>query len=77
MSENRTRPHMPFGACIPEEARQHLHAAGKEFRRSVEALLPEGFITHQKQARKEVLLAWRSLIDAALERFEESESKAT
>lgn len=76
MNESKSRPQKTFDACIPEEARQHLRAAGKELRKSVEALLPEGFVKHQKQARKEVLLAWRSLIDAAIERLEESESKA-
>jgi hypothetical protein len=76
MSENRTDPQMPFDSCLPEEARQHLRAARKEFRKSIEALLPQGFVTHQKRARKEMLLAWRSLIDTALERLEESESKA-
>lgn len=76
MSESKTRSQKPFEGCIPQEARQHLHAAGEELRKSVAALLPEGFVTHQKKARKEVLLAWRSLIDAALERLKESESKA-
>ncbi len=76
MNESKTRPPMSFEACIPPEAREHLRAAGEEFRKSIEALLPQGFVTHQKKARKEVLLAWRSLIDAAIERMEEGESKA-
>lgn len=76
MSENKTRSQMPFEACIPEDARQHLRAAGKELRKSIEALVPKGFLTHQRKARKEVLLAWRSVIDAALERLEETETKA-
>ncbi len=77
MNENKTPAPKAFESCLPEETRQHLRAAAKEFRKSIEELLPQGFVTHQKRARKEVLLAWRSLIDAALERMEESESKAT
>jgi len=33
-------------------------------------LLPEEFRTHMRNARKEVLLAFRSLLDAAIERTE-------
>lgn len=76
MTENKTRTQKSFEACIPEETRQHLRAAGEELRKSVQALLPEGFVTHQKRAQKEFLLAWRSLIDAAIDRLEKSESKA-
>jgi len=76
MTESKTRSQKPSEGCIPEETRQHLRAAGEELRKSVEALLPEGFITHQRKARKEVLLAWRSILDAAIARLEESESKA-
>jgi hypothetical protein len=41
---------------------------GKEF-------LPEEFRAHLKTARKEMLLAMRSLIDAAIERVEEKPTK--
>ncbi len=37
--------------------------------------LPPGFIEHRKKARKEMLLAWRSLIDAALERMDEKKQE--
>ena len=56
---------------IPEEARQHMRAARAEFRESIKTLLPPGFIEHRRRARKEMLLAWRSAIDAALERLQE------
>ena len=40
-------------------------------------LLPEEFRTHLKASRKEILLAMRSLIDAAIERTEEKPKKKT
>jgi hypothetical protein len=60
-----------FRGKIPEEARQHMRAARAEFRESIKTLLPPGFIEHRRRARKEMLLAWRSAIDAALERLQE------
>jgi hypothetical protein len=41
----------------------------------VETLLPPGFIEHRRAARREMLKAARSLIDAALEKMEEREKK--
>ena len=35
--------------------------------------LPPGFIEHRRKARREMLLAWRSMIDAALERMDGKE----
>jgi len=32
-------------------------------------------VEHRKKARKEMLLAWRSLIDSALERMDKKEQK--
>lgn len=55
---------------IPEEVRQHVHAAREEMRESMKAFLPPGFVEHRKNARREMLLAWRSMIDAALERMD-------
>lgn len=57
---------------LPEETRQHLRAAGDEFRQGLEGLFPPKFVDHKRRARKEFLLAARSLIDHALERFEEA-----
>jgi hypothetical protein len=34
-------------------------------------IVPEGFKTHMRAARKEMLLAWRSLLDDAIARLEE------
>jgi hypothetical protein len=40
-------------------------------------LFPDEFRTHLKTSRKEMLLAMRSLIDAAIERTEEKPKKKT
>ncbi|HSR48755.1 MAG TPA: hypothetical protein VLL77_12305 [Anaerolineales bacterium] len=56
---------------IPDETREHLHAAREAFRRSYEGLFPPEFVAHRREARKEMLLAARSLIDHALKRMEE------
>jgi hypothetical protein len=34
-------------------------------------LLPEGFLEHRRAARKEMLLAVRSMLDAVIEKMEE------
>ncbi len=57
------------------EARGHLKAAREEMRKSIEALFPPGLAEHQRAARKEGLLAVRSVIDAALVRMEERAKK--
>jgi len=75
MAEKTTR-RKPFEKEIPEEVRQHVRAAREELRESMKAFLPPGFVEHRKKARKEMLLAWRSLIDAALERMEKKQEKA-
>lgn len=55
---------------IPEEAREHFKAAGEELRKSFESMFPPGFVEHRRAARREMLLAVRSLIDAAIEHTE-------
>jgi hypothetical protein len=62
---------------IPEEVRQHARAAREELRESMKALLPPGFIEHRRKARKEMLLAWRSLIDSAIERMDRTKDEET
>jgi hypothetical protein len=61
---------------IPEEVRQHVRAAREEMRESIKAFLPPGFVEHRKNARREMLLAWRSLIDSAIERMDEKQEEA-
>ena len=61
----------PHTYKIPEETREHLRAARDEMRKSMETLLPPGFLEHRRAVRKEMLLAARSLLDAALKRMDE------
>jgi hypothetical protein len=53
-----------------KEAREHARAARASMKKSLEELIPRGFIEHRRAARKEMLLAMRSLLDAAIERME-------
>ena len=71
MDEKKTRRRR-FEDEIPEEVRQHARAAREELRESVKAFLPPGFVEHRKKARKEMLLAWRSLIDSVIERIDQT-----
>jgi hypothetical protein len=59
-----------------EEAREHMKAARTSVRRGFEDLIPKGFVEHGMAARKEMLLAMRSLLDAAIERMERRSSTA-
>ncbi|MBC8496232.1 MAG: hypothetical protein H8D37_01095 [Chloroflexi bacterium] len=68
MAEKKLSPKCP----VPEETRQHIKSARSEMRKSVEGLLPPEFIAHRHAARKEMLMAARSLIDHALERTQEN-----
>ena len=52
------------------EARAHAKAARSSMLRSFEDLIPHGFLEHRRAARKEMLLAMRSLLDAAIERVD-------
>ena len=72
MNESTTR-RKRFEDEIPEDVRQHVRAAGEELRESIKAFLPPGFVEHRRKARKEMLLAWRSLLDSAIERMDEKE----
>jgi hypothetical protein len=53
-----------------KEAREHAKAARASMKKSFEELIPHGFIEHRRAARKEMLLAMRSLLDAAIERID-------
>ncbi len=74
--DDKTSKRRPFEGKIPDEAREHLRAAREELRDSVRALFPPEFVQHRRKARKEMLLAWRSFIDAALERIDEKSTEA-
>jgi hypothetical protein len=69
-----TKQRKPFEDKIPEEARKHMRAAHEELRESIRVFLPPEFSEHRRKAGREILLAWRSLIDRALERVDEKES---
>ena len=73
MYERKTHRH--YENQIPEDVREHFREARRELRESMKEFLPPGFIEHRKKARKETLLAWRSLIDAALERMDEKKEE--
>lgn len=70
----KTARRKPFEDRIPEEVRQHVRAARQEISESLQAFLPPEFIEHRRKARKEMLLAWRSMIDSALERMDEKKA---
>ncbi len=53
-----------------EEVRQHMKAARAAWKKSMEEILPLGYREHRRTARKEMLLAFRSMLDAAIERIE-------
>ena len=67
----KTARQKKYESHIPEDARQHFRAAREEMRNGIKTLFPEGFFEHRKSARREVLMAWRSMLDAAIERMDE------
>lgn len=67
----QTSSQKSFRDRIPADAREHMQSAREEMRKGIEALLPEGFVKHRRAARKEMLMAWRSMIDVAIEKTEE------
>ena len=69
--------HEEGGASKMKEAREHAMAARASMRKSIEELIPRGFIEHRRAARREMLLAMRSLLDAAIERTEKKTEKKT
>ncbi|MGD8603673.1 MAG: hypothetical protein PVF49_03775 [Anaerolineales bacterium] len=56
---------------IPSEAREHMKAAREAMRESVRVLFPPEFIEQRRAARREMLLAARSMIDRAIERIDD------
>ncbi|MCV2395240.1 hypothetical protein OEB99_13055 [Actinotalea sp. M2MS4P-6] len=62
-------------AQIPQDVRDHLDAARSELRKGLETFLPPEFFTHRDAARREMLLAWRAGLDAAITRMDEKGAK--
>lgn len=70
--EEKKRRH---GPKLPKDVVEHARAASREQRQAFKALIPDSFWAHQKTAKREALLAMRSLIDAALAQLEEKPAK--
>jgi hypothetical protein len=60
---------------LPEGTREHMREARAEMRDAFKSMVPPDFIKHRRAARREMLLAARSLIDYALERLESKEKE--
>jgi hypothetical protein len=75
MTEHSDRKSASPKQRLPEDVREHMHAAREEMRKSVEGILPPEFMEHRRAARKEMLLAFRGLLDHAIERIDEHAKK--
>jgi hypothetical protein len=64
-AEHEKNPHF-------EEARQHMKAAHEAIHKTYESMFPTGFIENRRKARKEFLLAMRSMLDAAIEHVDKT-----
>ena len=53
-----------------KEAGEHFKKAGTATFKTLKSLLPDDFWTHGQEAQRETLLAFRSLVDAAIEGLE-------
>jgi hypothetical protein len=60
-----------------EGFRTHTSAAWRAWRDSVRALVPEKFVDKTREARREALLAVRSLIDCAIDEMGPSKTDAS
>ena len=58
---------------IPQEAKEHFNVAKDEFKKGLDAMFPPEVREHRQAAQKEVLMGLRSLIDAALEKFQDED----
>lgn len=55
---------------ISQEAKDHFVSAREEFKKGLDAMFPPEVKEHRQAAQQEVLKGLRSLIDAALDKFE-------
>ncbi len=60
---------------IQEEAKEHFGTAKDEFKKGLDAMFPPEMKVHRQAAQKEVLKGLRSLIDAALDKFDEEDGE--
>lgn len=70
MTDFRDR-HEGFRSQVPPEVREHMSAARAEMRKGLETFFPTDFFEHRDTARREMLLAWRGVLDAAISRIDE------
>jgi hypothetical protein len=75
MTEQTARPNKPFESWFSDETREHYRAARKEIREGMKTLLPPGYVEHHEKAHKEMLLAWRAMIDDAIKHMDEHGEK--
>ncbi len=54
----------------PEEFTGHMKAACKAFVNQWRSLIPEEFWSYRREARRELLLAMRAVVDGAIERLD-------
>lgn len=73
MAEEKKNRKRPLEELMGDEAAEHLRAAHKEMHHAWEAFLPPGFVEHRRAARKEFLLAVRSVLDKAVKRLDEED----
>jgi hypothetical protein len=66
-------PKSPRPGPIPQVAKDHFGTAKEEFKKGLDAMFPPEVKEHRQAAQKEVLKGLKSLIDAALEKFDEDE----
>ena len=64
-----------FQGQSPGRDPAHFKAAREEFHKSLEGILPPDFVEHHRKARREMLLAWRSLIDSSIEQMDKKPPK--
>ena len=65
----------PKHEAIPEDAKDHFGTAKDEFKKGLDAMFPPEMKVHRQAAQKEVLKGLRSLIDAALDKFNEEDEE--
>ena len=75
MTESRAHQD-PSRVHVPEDVRQHLDVARAEMRKGLGTFLPDGLSEHRDAARREMLLAGRALLDAAIRRADAKKSQA-
>ena len=65
----------PKHGTIPQDAKDHFGRAKEEFKQGLDAMFPPEIKVHHQAAQKEVLKGLRSLIDTALDKFDEEDGE--